>query len=68
MRDAPCSFALSIEALDFAFVQQQFTGTQRVVIVIVGKRVGADVHLIDKHLAIFNLGVGILDVGPSQAQ
>ena len=64
----PLLVCLGKQAIDLAFVEQEFSRAQRFVVVVVGKRVGADVHLVQKHLAVFDLGVGVLQVGLAHSQ
>ena len=57
-----------VKPLDFLFVQKKLSDSERIVIFVVGKRVGPDVQLIDKHLAVDNPGIGILEVGLADPQ
>ena len=57
---------LAIKPLDLMCVQQQLAGPQGIVVVIIGKGVGADMHLMDKNLSIGYSGVGIFQVDPAQ--
>ncbi len=37
-------------------------------IIIIGKRVGSDVHLVNKHFTVFDLGVSIFQMGLAEPQ
>jgi hypothetical protein len=38
------------------------------VIIVVGKRVGSDVHIVDVDLAVLNTGIGICEICPALAK
>ena len=59
---------LAVKLFDFLFIQKEFADPQRGVVVVVGKGVDADVYLVDPHLAVGDLGVGVFEVSSSQAQ
>ena len=59
---------LAVQLLDLSSVQQQLAGPHRIMIVIICKRVGADVHLIDENFTIFDPGIGVLEIGPALPQ
>ena len=58
---------LAVEALDLVLVQEEFADAKGVVVAVVGKGVFADVHLVDEDLAVFDAGVGVLDVHAAKA-
>jgi hypothetical protein len=49
-------------------VQQELSDPERIVVSVVGKRVGPDVQLVDKHLAVYNPAIGVLEVGLAKPQ
>ena len=60
---------LADQALDFIFMQQQLAGALRVVVAVGGKRVGADMHLMDEDFPlVVDLGVSIFQVDPAEPQ
>ena len=61
-------FHFTDQTLDFLFVQEEFSGPSRFVVSVVGKGIGADVHVVQKGLSTGDLGVAVLQVRPSQSQ
>ena len=49
-------------------MQKKLARSQRIMVTIIGKRIWTDVHLVNKHFAIFDSGVGILQIDPSLPQ
>ena len=58
----------AVELFDFVVVHEQFAHAQRIVVVVVGERVGADVQLVDVKLPVFDSAVGVLEVGAALAK
>ncbi len=56
------------QPFDFKFMQKEFAGPQRIMVAVVGKGVGTDVHLVYKYLALVDLGVGIFQIDPAVPQ
>ena len=59
---------LAVQPLNFVFVQKQFSRPQGIMVVVIGKRVGCYVQLVNEHFAVFDAGVGIFDICPAHSQ
>jgi hypothetical protein len=57
-----------VQARDLPFVQEELSHPQGLMVVVVGKGVGADVHLVEPDFAVLDLGVGVFQVGFPQPQ
>lgn len=61
-------FDLAGQSLDFVLVQEELSRTDGVVIPVGGKRVGAYMHVIQKDFTASDIGMAVLEVGPSKSQ
>jgi hypothetical protein len=60
-------FGFADEAFDFPPVQEEFAGAGRVVGLLEGEGVGADMGIVKKNLAFLNTGKAVVNVGFAQA-
>ena len=63
----PLPLHLRAQLADLAFMQQQPFGTQRIGVEDIALLIGADVHSLNEHFAVFHNGVAFLQVHPALA-
>jgi len=56
------------QALDFEPAQKEFANAQRIMVVVMGVGIGADVHLVEEYFSVFDSRIGIFDIGPTHLQ
>lgn len=59
---------LAVQAFDFLLVQKQLARSERIMVAVVGKRVGTDVQLVDEHFTIDDPGIRVLDIGLAEPE
>lgn len=59
---------LAVEFFDFMMMKQELSRPQRIMVAVMGEGIRADMHLINKDFAVFQLGIGVFQVGPALSE